>query len=327
LFVGGIRQVTINSCTGFRANGCFFFDPKSTSLSYSIYIENTYAPDAGDNFLTNNVFACADDAGSVGRVAIYHQSGGGLYRSSNKFLYYDYHYLMELGAGVLTSITNTSNDSMEHAVIASQAYRSAFADNGFEAVTYTGNHFGSNEVDILFDTNAANPDWITAINISGNNSTKANVGIRIYSGANITVKDNILTGLASVFGIETAAAVADVRLGGNKVSGFAAPYSLASTLTYIERYPIAVTGTATLSGGAWGASGLFFGNATITLPAAFPGGIANAFIRVEITGGGGSGAGVSGFVDSLISETSVSIVVLGAVTGNTVPYRVVVEGY
>jgi hypothetical protein len=327
LFSGSFKQLAIDSCTGLAVDKCRFFDPKSTATCYSIYLENTTSPDTGDNFFTNNIFACNGDAFSTGRIGIEHISSGGLYLTGNKFLYYDYHYRLALGAGILTSIFNASNNSSEHAVIASLAFTSAFADNGFEVVTIGNNHFGSNEIDVLFDTNAANPDWITAISISGNGSTKANVCMRFNSGANISVKQNLITGLAGTTGIETAAAVDDVRLGGNKISGFTNAYIIASTSTYIERYPIVVTGTATLNLGGWGASGLFYGTSSITLPDAFPGGINNANIRVEITGGGGAGAGVAGFVNTISTETTFSIVVVGATTGNTVPYRVVAEGY
>lgn len=328
LVQGGFRQLDIHNCTGFKLDHCLMFDPKTSgnNICYAMHIANSRSKDTGDNFLTNNVFACKSANFSTNRIGIEHISGGGLYLTGNKFLHFRNHYRLAFDTAAFTSIFNASNNSFESATEASLTFQSSAASNGFEAVTISGNHFGSNRVDILFAQNTKKPRWISAINIIGNNSTKADVSIRIYSGFNVSVKHNLITGNGGSAGIDISAAVDDVRLGGNKISGMSVPYALASTNTVIERYPMVVSGSVTIAG-TWGTSSLPFGTATINLPAAFPGGIANANIRVEITGRG-TGHGISGFVDQITtgSQTQFSIVVLGAQAGS-VAYRVVAEGY
>ena len=318
-----------NVCVDTERAAAFHFEGNQcTQNGTGLIIRNLANEDAGDNFVTGNMFeqdAADPNVGTQFAYGVIQYSSGGLKLIGNKFLGHAYGFVLSLDMRTITAtsdliIQGNSFENMTQTAITVSQKSGSVAGQTFDNVQITGNQIAFAASGILFVNGISGNNWVSKFIISENiitvNPASSSACINILGGQNGYIGENVIGGPGTATGINTANSVFNTRIGNNVfLPGLAANIFRGSGT---DVNPIIQTGTVSIAPAtAYGS--LFKGTAAISFSHRQE---AIVLTTILTPGGGGIGSAATG-----VSVTTATVEAYAINNTSTVVVQWSANGY
>ncbi|WP_456681860.1 right-handed parallel beta-helix repeat-containing protein [Bradyrhizobium sp. USDA 3311] len=280
---------------------------------YSVFVQDTYNPDAGDSQIVSSTLA-----GAAGSTLIYQASSGGLKITGNKIIGGAYGYRMVLPDNTQTVDLLFTGNSVENQTAGGlQMVRSSsLVGSTFANVAITGNQFaqGLGAVTTLAQIGDVNTGWLFNVAVTGNVFTLSDphsTALTMNAVSDWVASGNIFfgpTGANSCFGIATLGTSGPGRIGANLFENINTPISNGSVAVFVD--PLTQHGSVNITTST-AVGALFSGSITITFSQPF---LTVPRLKVVVTD---TSSGLSATVGA-VTKTQATIFAFGFTNGASV---------
>lgn len=314
-FNSGYDGLAMNACPYFKVIGCTFNNASRAGL----FVQNVIDVDSGDAAVTSCNFGAGFYSSDQEQSGILQYSSGGLKITNSKFLGGNHGYFMNAvlpskGVGDLL----ISNCSIETNQFAGIKLRRKSGSYGWGGIVISGNQIGTPQPAeatnswcfIANDASGFINDLVISGNTFGVHNSNNSLGIDYNQDIYITAnKFYAVGGSPSSAGISIGPSTLYCRVDYNDYRNFPTPVNASSSSVWGTGWNQKGLATGIVSNSSYGS--LYIGSVAVTFPQVFP---PSAIPNVSVTIAGGSGGGVSAWVQN-VTNTGFNLYVIAVNNG------------